>query len=76
MGHNEGFNSALGKRFGVGQEKTWHKTEAAVEADLAQALCLAIVELILTRVGCHRVFMRRCLPRLVGDGIRFRIRRG
>jgi hypothetical protein len=42
MGHNEGFNSALGKRFGVGQEKTWHKTEAAVEADLAQALCLAI----------------------------------
>lgn len=42
FGHNEGLISALGKRFGVGDEKTWHKLDPAVETDLVQALCLMV----------------------------------
>lgn len=42
FGHNEGLNSAIGKRFGIGDEKTWHTVDPAVDADLGQALCLTV----------------------------------
>lgn len=42
FGYNEGFNSALANRFGVGREKSWHRSKAAAEAHLLQALIVML----------------------------------
>lgn len=50
FGRNEGFNGAIGKRFGVGREKSYHRTDGAVEAHIAQSLCLMLT-LALEKTG-------------------------